>query len=73
VEVAFTGGACALRNRNTAVLVFLSMITGLSMYGFLGMYPTFLREYLRYSPAETGKGHEPLRASARWHLSVAGG
>jgi sugar phosphate permease len=25
------------------------------MYGFLGMYPTFLREYLRYSPAETGK------------------
>jgi MFS transporter, DHA1 family, inner membrane transport protein len=55
VEVAFTGGAGTLRNRNTAVLVFLSMITGLSMYGFLGMYPTFLREYLRYSPAETGK------------------
>jgi MFS family permease len=55
LEVGFTGGADTLRNRNTAVLVFLSMITGLSMYGFLGMYPTFLREYLRYSPAETGK------------------
>jgi len=55
VEVAFTGGAGTLRNRNTAVLVFLSMITGLSMYGFLGMYPTFLREYHHYSPADAGK------------------
>jgi MFS transporter, DHA1 family, inner membrane transport protein len=54
-EMAFTGGAGTLRNMNTAVLVFLSMITGLSMYGFLGMYPTFLREYLHYSPADTGK------------------
>jgi MFS family permease len=54
-EKVFTGGADTLRNRNTAVLVFLSMLTGLSMYGFLGMYPTFLREYLHYSPAETGK------------------
>jgi len=55
VEVAFTGGAGTLRNRNTAVLVLLSMITGLSMYGFLGMYPTFLREYLHYSPADAGR------------------
>jgi DHA1 family inner membrane transport protein len=54
-ELAFTGGADTLRNRNTAVLVFLGMLTGLSMYGFLGMYPTFLREYLHYSPADTGK------------------
>jgi MFS family permease len=54
-ELAFTGGAGTLRNRNTAVLVFLSMLTGLSMYSFLGMYPTFLREYLHYSPADTGK------------------
>jgi DHA1 family inner membrane transport protein len=54
-ELAFTGGAGTLRNRNTVVLVFLSMLTGLSMYGFLGMYPTFLREYLHYSPADTGK------------------
>jgi MFS transporter, DHA1 family, inner membrane transport protein len=54
-EVAFTGGAGTLLNRNTTVLVFLSMITGLSMYGFLGMYPTFLREYHHYSPADAGK------------------
>ena len=54
-EMVFTGGAGTLRNRNTAVLVFLSMLTGLSMYGFLGMYPTFLREYLHYSPADTSK------------------
>jgi DHA1 family inner membrane transport protein len=54
-KAALTGGAATLRNRNTAVLVFLSMITGLSMYGFLGMYPTFLREYFHYSPADAGK------------------
>ena len=52
---ALTGGAGTLRNRNTAILVFLSMIGGLAMYGFLGMYPTFLREYLHYSPADTGR------------------
>jgi len=54
-EGASTGGASTLRNRNTVVLVFLSMLTGLSMYGFLGMYPTFLREYHHYSAADTGK------------------
>jgi MFS family permease len=52
---ALTGGAGTLRNLNTAILVFLSMIGGLAMYGFLGMYPTFLREYLHYSPADTGR------------------
>jgi DHA1 family inner membrane transport protein len=54
-EEAMTGGASTLRNLNTAVLVFLSTIGGLAMYGFLGMYPTFLREYLHYSPADTGR------------------
>jgi MFS transporter, DHA1 family, inner membrane transport protein len=52
---ALTGGAATLRNLNTAILVFLSMLGGLAMYGFLGMYPTFLREYHHYSPADAGK------------------
>lgn len=52
---ALTGGAGTLRNLNTTILVFLSMLGGLAMYGFLGMYPTFLREYLHYSPADTGR------------------
>ena len=43
------------RNWNTAVLLFLSVMAGLATYGFLGMYPTFLREYLHYSPADAGK------------------
>jgi len=32
----------------------MSVIGGLVIYGYLGMYPTFLREGLRYSPAAAG-------------------
>ncbi|MFX0590959.1 MFS transporter, partial [Glaesserella parasuis] len=28
---------------------------GLCIYGYLGMYPTFLREHLHYTPADTGR------------------
>ncbi len=48
------GGAVSLMNRNTVILVVLSIIGGLIIYGYLGMYPVFLREQLHYSPAETG-------------------
>ncbi|MBN8942989.1 MAG: MFS transporter [Rhizobiales bacterium] len=48
------GGAASLRNRNTILLTVLSLIGGLIIYGYLGMYPTFLREQLHYSPADTG-------------------
>ncbi|HUY14332.1 MAG TPA: MFS transporter [Terriglobia bacterium] len=51
---ADTGGAPTLLNRNTVLLTALSMIQGVSMYGFLGMYPTFLRENLHYSPKAAG-------------------
>ena len=54
-EDALAAGAGTLRNWNTAVLLFLSVMAGLVTYGFLGMYPTFLREYLHYSPADAGK------------------
>jgi MFS family permease len=36
------------------ILAILSVIHGLSMYGFLGLYPTFLREVLHYTPADAG-------------------
>jgi MFS family permease len=53
-DAAVTGGAHTLRNRNTVILVILSCIAGLAAYGFLGMYPTYLREQLGFTPADTG-------------------
>jgi MFS family permease len=50
-----TGGAATLQNLNTGVLVVLSIIFGLALYGYLGMYPTFLREQLHYAPADAGR------------------
>ena len=52
---ATLGGAETLWNRNTAVLVLLSCIAGLAIFGFLGMYPTYLRQELHFSPAEAGR------------------
>ena len=53
-DAAVIGGAKTLRNRNTMILVILSCIAGLAAYGFLGMYPTYLREQLGFTPADTG-------------------
>ena len=53
-DAAAIGGAQTLRNRNTFLLVLLSCIAGLAIFGFLGMYPTYLREQLRFTPADTG-------------------
>jgi len=53
--LADSSGAASLKNRNTIILTILSLIHGLSMYGFLGLYPTFLREDLHYTPADAGK------------------
>jgi MFS transporter, DHA1 family, inner membrane transport protein len=47
-------GAPALLNRNTIILTVLSVIAGLVLFGFTGMYPTYLREALRYTPKDTG-------------------
>ncbi len=38
------GGASSLMNRNTILLTAISLIYGLVLYGFLGMYVTFLRD-----------------------------
>ena len=48
------GGAATLANRNTILLTAMSLLGGLVIYGYLGMYPTFLREGLGYSPTTTG-------------------
>ena len=47
-------GAPTLWNRKTIILTVLSVIAGLNLFGFTGMYPTFLREGLHYSPREAG-------------------
>ena len=49
-----TDGADSLLNRNTIILTALSVMYGLAVYGFLGLYPTFLRESLHFTPAEAG-------------------
>ena len=49
------GGATSLKNLNTVVLAILSILFGLALYGYLGMYPTFLREQLHYAPADAGR------------------
>ena len=37
------------------MLATLSILFGLALYGYLGMYPTFLREQLHYAPADAGR------------------
>jgi DHA1 family inner membrane transport protein len=49
------GGAPTLVNRNTIVLAVLSVLLGLGLYGYLGMYPTFLREQLHFAPTDIGR------------------
>ncbi len=48
------GGASTLLNFNSVVLTILSALTGLIVYGFTGMYPTYLREALHYTPKVAG-------------------
>jgi MFS transporter, DHA1 family, inner membrane transport protein len=47
-------GAPTLRNRDSVLLTLISLIGGMVIYGYLGMYPTYLREHLAYSPALAG-------------------
>jgi MFS transporter, DHA1 family, inner membrane transport protein len=48
------GSDSQLLNRNTVLLTAMSLIGGLVIYGYLGMYPTFLRENLHYTPPLAG-------------------
>ena len=49
-----TGGADSLMNRNTIIFSMLSVLYGLTVYGFLGLYPTFLRDVMKLTPAAVG-------------------
>jgi MFS transporter, DHA1 family, inner membrane transport protein len=49
-----TGGAESLINRNTIIFAVLSALYGLTVYGFLGLYPTFLGTVNKLGPAEIG-------------------
>jgi MFS transporter, DHA1 family, inner membrane transport protein len=64
-------GAPALRNRNTIILTALSVIAGLVLYGFTGMYTTYLREALHYAPKDAGFVQSFYGAGAL--LSIFGG
>jgi MFS family permease len=48
------GGSASLWNRNSVLLTILCLIHGLSMYGFLGGYASFLQENLHYTPTRAG-------------------
>jgi DHA1 family inner membrane transport protein len=47
-------GALTLLNWNSVILTLMSLIGGMIIYGYLGMYPTYLREHLAYSPGVAG-------------------
>jgi MFS transporter, DHA1 family, inner membrane transport protein len=53
-ERTVLGGATTVFNRNSILLTLMSLIGGLVIYGYLGMYPTFLREGLHYSSTAAG-------------------
>jgi MFS transporter, DHA1 family, inner membrane transport protein len=49
-----TGGASKLFNHNIVVLTAVSVLWGLTTYAYLGLYPTYLREALKYTPTSAG-------------------
>ena len=52
--VSDDGAPTTLVNRNTILLTIMSLLGGLVIYGYLGLYPQILRERLGYSPAAGG-------------------
>ena len=43
-----------LWNHNILVLTIISMLWGLTLQSYFGLYPTYLRESLHFSPSDTG-------------------
>jgi MFS family permease len=43
-----------LINRNVVLGAIAAVVVGLSMYGYIGLYPTYLREQLGFSPEAAG-------------------
>ncbi|MGE3892052.1 MAG: MFS transporter [Steroidobacteraceae bacterium] len=53
-HIQATGGAASLINYNTMVLTAMSALYGIVIYGFLGLYPTFIIKVLGLHPADVG-------------------
>src|SRR5262245_61725499 len=64
-------GASTLANRNTILLTAMSLLGGLVIYGYLGLYPTFLREGLGSLPTAAGSVMSLYGLGAL--MSIAGG
>ena len=54
VVKSFDHVPAALYNRNIRLLALVAVVVGLAMYGYLGLYPTFLREHLHFSTQQAG-------------------
>ncbi len=53
-HVVDSGGADTLKNHNTILLSIMSALYGVVIYGFLGTYPSFMREVLELTAADVG-------------------
>ncbi|MBR1221461.1 MFS transporter [Bradyrhizobium sp. U87765 SZCCT0131] len=53
--VKLVGGADKLLNRNTVILAVMTLLTGPVLYGYLGLYSTFLREQMHFAPQDVAK------------------
>jgi predicted MFS family arabinose efflux permease len=49
-----TGGAESLNNHNTIIFAVLSALYGVTIYGFLGLYPTFMVDVLNLEHSDVG-------------------
>ena len=49
-----TGGSDSLINHNTMILTVLSALYGITVYGFLGLYPTFMVDIVHFTHAQVG-------------------
>jgi predicted MFS family arabinose efflux permease len=71
IDAIGDGGAATLGNRNTILLTAMSLLSGLVIYGYLGLYPTYLREGLGYAPGMAGSVMGIYGLGAL--MSIAGG
>jgi MFS family permease len=55
-------------NRNTMLLAVAAIGGGLAFYGFLGLYPTYLRTVLHFSPGQTALATSLIGAGAALSL-----
>jgi predicted MFS family arabinose efflux permease len=49
-----SGGADSWKNFNTILLIVMSGLYGMVIYGYLGSYPSFLRTVAEFTPTEVG-------------------